>query len=205
MNILVLNSGSSNLKFQLIATDPGRKAEDKDERLCRGQIEKIGGESIIELAPYKGAKQKLAASLADIRVALEYIVRWITSDSCGLPQKLALTDIHAVGHRVVHGGERFSQSVLITEEVLNGIEECIELAPLHNPDNIKGILAARELFGEKLPQVAVFDTAFHQSLPERSYLYAIPYELYQRYRIRRYGFHGTSHRYVSGRYGALRG
>lgn len=205
MNILVLNSGSSNLKFQLIATDPGQMAENKDERLCRGQIENIGGESILELEPYKRAKLRLTASLGGIGAALHYIVRWITSDACGLPQKLDLTDIHAVGHRVVHGGERFSESVLITDAVLKGIEECIELAPLHNPDNIKGILAAREVFGEKLPQVAVFDTAFHHSLPERSYLYAIPLELYERHKIRRYGFHGTSHRYVSGRYSELQG
>src|SRR5690348_5889430 len=136
---------------------------------------------------------------------LQYIVRWITSEGCGLSRKLDLTDIHEVGHRVVHGGERFSESVLITDQVQKGIEDCSELAPLHNPDNIKGILAARELFGEKVPQVAVFDTAFHQSLPESSYLYAIPYELYERHQIRRYGFHGTSHRYISGRYSELRG
>src|SRR5689334_219349 len=205
MNILVLNSGSSNLKFQLIATNPGQVSKNKDERLCRGQIENIGGESIVELDAYRAEKRKLALSLADIGAALQYIVRWITSEGCGLSRKMDLTDIHAVGHRVVHGGERFSESVLITDQVLKGIEDCSELAPLHNPDNIKGILAARELFGEKVPQVAVFDTAFHQSLPESSYLYAIPYELYERHQIRRYGFHGTSHRYISGRYSELRG
>jgi acetate kinase len=113
-------------------------------------------------------------------------------------------DVHAVGHRVVHGGERFSESAVITDDVLKGIESCIELAPLHNPNNIKGILAARSLFGPGTPQVAVFDTAFHHSLPEYAYLYAIPYHLYRRHRIRRYGFHGTSHRYVAYRYRKLR-
>jgi acetate kinase len=113
--------------------------------------------------------------------------------------------VHAVGHRVVHGGERFTHSVLITEDVLRGIKDCIDLAPLHNPANIKGIVAAREVFGAGLPQVAVFDTAFHQSLPERAFLYALPYQFYRRHRIRRYGFHGTSHRYVAYRYRQLRG
>jgi len=114
-------------------------------------------------------------------------------------------DVHAVGHRVVHGGELFKESALIDEHVLKGIEDCIDLAPLHNPNNIKGILAARELFGKDVPQVAVFDTSFHHSLPEQAYLYAVPYHLYRRHRIRRYGFHGTSHRYVAFRYRALRG
>jgi acetate kinase len=117
----------------------------------------------------------------------------------------SVADIQAVGHRVVHGGEHFRHSVLIDTEVLRAIEDCIELAPLHNPTNIKGIQAAREVLGSGLPQVAVFDTAFHQTLPEQAYLYAIPYQLYRRYRIRRYGFHGTSHRYVAYRYRQLKG
>jgi len=131
-------------------------------------------------------------------------VRWACSEA-GIAQIQSVADIHAVGHRVVHGGERFTQSVAIDDAVLRGIEDCIELAPLHNPTNIKGIVAAREVFGNGLPQVAVFDTAFHQTLPEHAYLYAIPYQLYRRYRIRRYGFHGTSHRYVAYRYRQLRG
>src|ERR1019366_6792409 len=113
-------------------------------------------------------------------------------------------DIHAVGHRVVHGGELFSESALIDSKVLQDIEDCIDLAPLHNPNNIKGIVAARELFGKDVPQVAVFDTSFHHSIPEQAFLYALPYHLYRRHRIRRYGFHGTSHRYVASRYRALR-
>ena len=118
----------------------------------------------------------------------------------GIDEIKSLADIHAVGHRVVHGGEKFTESALITDEVLRGIEDCIELAPLHNPANIKGILAAREIFGQGITQVAVFDTAFHQTLPEKAYLYALPYQLYRRHKIRRYGFHGTSHRYVAYRY-----
>ncbi|HEY7390558.1 MAG TPA: acetate kinase, partial [Bryobacteraceae bacterium] len=115
------------------------------------------------------------------------------------------SDLHAAGHRVVHGGELFHESVIITNDVLKGIEECIDLAPLHNPQNLKGILGVREVFGDKMPQAAVFDTAFHTSIPEHAYLYALPYHLYRRHRIRRYGFHGTSHRYVAYRYRALRG
>src|SRR5262249_20590128 len=113
-------------------------------------------------------------------------------------------DINAVGHRIVHGGERFRKSTLITDEVVRGIEECIELAPLHNPANVKGIIATREIFGPALPQAAVFDTAFHHTLPEQAFLYALPYQFYRRHRLRRYGFHGTSHRYVAYRYRQLR-
>jgi acetate kinase len=140
--------------------------------------------------------------LRDTRAAVELIVRWACSDS-GVSQIRSIADVHAIGHRVVHGGERFTQSALITDEVLHGIEDCIDLAPLHNPTNIKGIAAAREVFGSGLPQVAVFDTAFHQTLPEHAFLYALPYQLYRRHRIRRYGFHGTSHRYVAYRYRQL--
>src|SRR5205807_2013880 len=116
----------------------------------------------------------------------------------------SVADVHAVGHRVVHGGERFTHSVLITDEVLRGIEDCIDLAPLHNPANIAGITAAREVLGPGIAQAAVFDTAFHQTLPEHAYLYALPYQLYRRHRVRRYGFHGTSHRYVAYRYRQIR-
>ena len=205
MNVLVLNSGSSSLKFQIIATDPDRIKEYRDERLCRGEVERTGGEAIVTFQAGKNAKHKFTASLRDISAALEYLVRYIASDQSGVPEIRSTADIHAVGHRVVHGGEQFAESVLIDDKVLQGIEDCIDLAPLHNPDNIKGIVAARELFGRDTPQVAVFDTAFHHSIPDQAYLYAIPYHFYRRYRIRRYGFHGTSHRYVAFRYRALRG
>jgi len=203
MNILVLNSGSSSLKFQLIATDIGRIAEDRDERLCRGQIEQIGGEAIIAVQTQGKARKKFTASLSDVSAALEYLVRWILSDESEISEVQALADIHAVGNRVVHGGELFADSILITDEVLKGIEECVDLAPLHNPNNIKGILAVQKVFGPKLPQVAVFDTSYHHSIPEHAYLYAVPYHLYRRHHIRRYGFHGTSHRYVADRYRSI--
>jgi len=205
MNVLVLNAGSSNLKFQLIATDRDAMATNKDIRLCRGQIDRFGGEAVIALLMRDGSRRKFAASTRDMQTSLECLMQRIASDASGIAEIRALSDVHAVGHRVVHGGELFGNSTLITDEVLKGIEDCIELAPLHNPDNITGILAARQVFGPKLPQVAVFDTAFHHSIPEHAYLYAIPYHLSRRHRIRRYGFHGTSHRYVAERYQVLRG
>jgi acetate kinase len=204
MNILVLNCGSSSVKFQIIATDLDLIADNRDLRLARGSLERVGGEAIVSLQSEGKEAQRSTAKLRDTRAAVELIVRWACSEA-GIAQIQSVADIHAVGHRVVHGGERFTQSVAIDDAVLRGIEDCIELAPLHNPTNIKGIVAAREVFGNGLPQVAVFDTAFHQTLPEHAYLYAIPYQLYRRYRIRRYGFHGTSHRYVAYRYRQLRG
>jgi len=202
MNILVLNCGSSTVKFQIIATDLDMIAANGDQRLARGSLERIGGEAVLSLQAESGPKQLSTAALRDTRAAVEWILRWACSND-GPPQIRSVADINAVGHRVVHGGEHFKQSVKIDEEVMRAIEDCIELAPLHNPTNIKGIQAARDVFGSGLPQVAVFDTAFHQTLPEQAYLYAIPYQLYRRYRIRRYGFHGTSHRYVAYRYRQL--
>lgn len=204
MNILVLNCGSSSLKFQLISTDLERIAQNSDRRLAYGQIERIGGAAILTFTADGKKPEISAAPIKDIRTALETILRWISSENSGISDIKSLADIHAVGHRVVHGGEKFTQSSLITDEVLDGIEDCIELAPLHNPANIKGILAAREILGKGIPQAAVFDTAFHQTLPDYSYLYALPYQLYRRHKIRRYGFHGTSHRYVAYRYRNIR-
>ena len=204
MNVLILNCGSSTVKFQLIATDLDEISRNADRRLARGVVERIGGEAIVTTKVEGRAQQRSTANLRDMRAAVDYIIRWATSEAAGIDCVRSVADIHAVGHRVVHGGERFTHSVLITDEVLDGIEDMIELAPLHNPANIKGIQAALELFGPGLPQVAVFDTAFHQTLPERAYLYAIPYQFYRRYKVRRYGFHGTSHRYVAYRYRLLR-
>jgi acetate kinase len=204
MNVLVLNCGSSSVKFQLIATDLEQIADNSDRRLARGNIERIGGEAIVLLESSGRDAERSTATLRDPRAAVELIIRWACSDDSGIDEIKSIADIHAVGHRVVHGGERFTQSVVITDEVLRGIEDCIELAPLHNPTNIKGIIAAREVFGGGLPQVAVFDTAFHQTLPEHAFLYALPYQLYRRHRVRRYGFHGTSHRYVAYRFRQLR-
>src|SRR3954451_10545256 len=205
MNVLVLNSGSTSLKFQVIATDLEHIQQDKDERICRGDVEGIGGEGIVRLRYRDEPVRTFTAPLRDVNAALDCIVRYLVSERSGIPEIKSTADVHAVGHRVVHGGELFKESTLIDDRVLKGIEDCIDLAPLHNPNNVKGILAARELFGKDLPQVAVFDTSFHHSIPEQAYLYAIPYHLYRRHRIRRYGFHGTSHRYVAFRYRALRG
>jgi acetate kinase len=205
MNILVLNCGSSSLKFQLIATDVDAIAKNADQRLAKGEIERIGGEAIITLRSGDNPPKRSTAPVRDHRAAVDFILKWTASDQSGIEGIKTVADINAVGHRVVHGGERFRQSVVITNEVMAGIEECIELAPLHNPANIKGIMAARDVFGPGLPQVAVFDTAFHQTLPEEAFLYALPYQLYRRHRIRRYGFHGTSHRYVAYRYRQLLG
>jgi acetate kinase len=203
MNVLVLNLGSSSLKFQVIATDLEQIKQYKDDRICRGEVEGIGGEAIIHFQYRKQNAQTFTAPLRDVGSALDYVVRYLTSDHSGVSEIRSTADVHAVGHRVVHGGERFTESALIDDQVLKGIEDCIDLAPLHNPNNIKGIMAAREIFGTAVPQVAVFDTSFHHTLPDQAYLYAIPYHLYRRHRIRRYGFHGTSHRYVAFRYRAL--
>src|SRR5512132_2796069 len=205
MNVLVLNCGSSSVKFQLIGTDLERIEQNSDERLAHGIIERIGGAGVITFTAQGGTLPRSAAPVRDTRAAVEMLLRWIVLDESGVSGISSIADIHAVGHRVVHGGERFTRSALITDEVLRGIEDCIDLAPLHNPANIEGITAARASLGAGLPQVAVFDTAFHQTLPDHAYLYALPYQLYRRHRIRRYGFHGTSHRYVAYRYRTLRG
>lgn len=202
MNILVLNCGSSSLKFQIISTDLEKIANNADIRLAEGHIERIGGAGLITFKAKGKEPHRSAAPVRDIKTALETVLRWI-SETADIEGINSLADIQAIGHRVVHGGEKFKQSVIITEEVLRGIEDCIELAPLHNPANIKGITAAREIFGKAIPQAAIFDTAFHQTLPETSYLYALPYQFYRRHKIRRYGFHGTSHRYISYRYRTL--
>jgi len=195
VNVLVLNAGSSSLKFQLIATDLDRIMENDDQRLCRGEIDHLGKEAefTVHIGEYEHKKKE---EILDLHAAVEKLLRWLTS-------KETPAGVDAIGHRVVHGGELFSESALITDDVLKGIQECVELAPLHNPNNIDGILAARKAFGPELPQVAVFDTAFHHTLPKHAYIYAIPYELYEKHRIRRYGFHGTSHRYVAHRYRQL--
>lgn len=204
MNILVLNAGSSSLKFQLIRTDPESLARDEDQRLAGGMIDRIGGQALLTFEAAGQAPRREAASVRDHRAAVDRVLRWLTSPDSGVPID-GVREIDAVGHRVVHGGEYFRRSVLIDDEVLRRIEDTIELAPLHNPHNLRGIQATREALGPGVPQAAVFDTAFHHTLPERAYLYAIPYSLYRRYRIRRYGFHGTSHRYVAYRYRNLTG
>ena len=205
MNVLVLNCGSSSLKFQIIETDLDLIDKDTDKQKAKGLIERIGSQALITLQAAGKPAIKQAAPLRDHRAALDYITRWMISAEAQVPGIQSLADIHAVGHRVVHGAEKFKKSLVITDEVIDGIEDVIELAPLHNPANLKGIYAARELFGPGIPMVAVFDTAFHSTMAETSYLYALPYQLYRRHKIRRYGFHGTSHRYVAYRYRQLTG
>jgi acetate kinase len=204
MNVLVLNCGSSSVKFRLIATDLDLIAQNADRRIAKGTIERIGGEAIIRLQVEGHEPQRSTSSLRDITAAVDFIARWAASPQSGIEEIKSSADIQAIGHRVVHGGERFKESVLITDEVVRAVEDCIDLAPLHNPANLTGISATRKLFGAGLPQVAVFDTAFHQTLPDHAFLYALPYQLYRRYRLRRYGFHGISHRYVAYRYRVIR-
>ncbi len=205
MNVLVLNAGSSSLRFQLISTDVDRIASDTDERLARGVVERIGGAAVLRFQAQGGRTYNESAPVRNHTEALDRVLKWLVSTEHGDPVLQTSADIQAVGHRVVHGGELFRQSVLIDEEVRKGLEEIIDLAPLHNPHNLKGIQAARSALGDGVPQAAVFDTSFHATLPDYAYLYAIPYSLYRRHRIRRYGFHGTSHRYVAYRYRRLTG
>ena len=204
MNILVLNAGSSSVKFQLIGTDALAIANDAERRLARGQIERIGGEAILTLTATNRVTTKTTAPIRDHASAVERIIAWLVSEDSGGAIG-SVGDIDAVGHRVVHGGERFTHSTRVDDIVRRELEDLIELAPLHNPHNIRGITAAVAALGAAVPQVAVFDTAFHHSLPETAYIYAIPYQLYRRHRVRRYGFHGTSHRYVAYRYRQLTG
>jgi acetate kinase len=203
MHVLVLNCGSSTVKFQIIETDQELIGDDSDRALAKGVIERIGTQALISFQAFGQPKVRTAEPVRDHRAAIDKVLRWIISPSSQIANINSLGDIHAVGHRVVHGGERFQRSVRVDDDVLDGIEDCIELAPLHNPANLKGIRAAVELLGPGMPQVAVFDTAFHSTMPEESYLYAIPYQLYRRYKMRRYGFHGTSHRYIAYRYRRL--
>ncbi len=204
MNVLVLNVGSSSVKFQLVRTDDDRLLSNTDERLARGIIERIGGEAIYTYQPARGEPQRGSIPMPDHRSTLGHLLSWLTGDGSG-PALGSVGEIDAVGHRVVHGGELFKRSVLITPDVIRGIEDNMDLAPLHNPANLRGIAATREVLGAGTPQVAVFDTAFHHTLPPHAYLYAIPYQLYRRHSVRRYGFHGTSHRYVANRWRKLTG
>ncbi|HHT23516.1 MAG TPA: acetate kinase [Bacteroidales bacterium] len=190
MKILVLNCGSSSVKYKLLNM-PSR------EELASGGIEKVGMKgSFMKHTRPDGKKVILEGEVLEHQIAIEYILGVLTCEKHGCIK--SLEEIDAIGHRVVHGGERFNSSVVITDEVIKQIEACIDIAPLHNPPNLAGIAAIKELLPE-VPQVAVFDTAFHQTMPDYAYMYGIPYALYKKYGIRRYGFHGTSHRYVSKR------
>lgn len=189
MNVLVINCGSSSLKYQLISTDT-------EEVLAKGLCERIGIDGSHTYQPKGSDKIKKEVAMPNHTVAVQLVIAALTDSENGVIK--SLDEIDAVGHRIVHGGEKFSKSVVITEEVLAAIEECNDLAPLHNPANLIGVRSCQELM-PNVPMVAVFDTAFHQTMPEKAYLYGIPYEYYEKYKVRRYGFHGTSHDYVSKR------
>ncbi len=195
MKILVLNCGSSSVKFQVIETSVEMIQANADRTLARGAVEKIGlSDSRLSLdVPGRRTYQEISEIL-EHRTAVERVLRVLCHPEHGVIA--STSEIEAVGHRVVHGGEKFASSVLVTPEVEAGIEECVVLAPLHNPHNLRGLHAAQELL-PNVPHVAVFDTAFHQSMPPRAFIYGLPYELYRRHGIRRYGFHGTSHRFVA--------
>ncbi len=196
MNVLVINCGSSSLKFQLIDAE-------SEKLIAKGLCERIAipGSRLV-YTPASGEKKITEKEMKDHRDAIRLVLEALTDPESGVIDSLSCID--AVGHRIVHGGEHFAGSTLITDEVKEAIRECCELAPLHNPANLIGIEACEALMGN-VPMVGVFDTAFHQTMPEEAYLYGIPYRYYRDYKIRRYGFHGTSHAYVSGRAAALLG
>lgn len=190
MKVLVLNCGSSSIKYKLFDMD-------HKEVIAQGGIEKIGLKgSFLKLTLPDGGKKILEKDIPEHTVGVEFILNTLISPEYGAIK--SLDEINAVGHRMVHGGEKFSESVLLTQEVLDAFTACNDLAPLHNPANLKGVNAISAILPD-VPQIGVFDTAFHQTMPDYAYLYAVPYELYKKYGVRRYGFHGTSHRYVSKR------
>jgi acetate kinase len=196
MRVLVLNCGSSSVKFQLIETDGEEATAGRDRALARGAVDNIGGTAILRYEAGEAPPVRETAEILEHKVAVERVLALLTRGGTGVIGDRS--EIDAVGHRVVHGGEHFRSSTLIDEKVLRAIEECFDMAPLHNPPNVKGYRAARDLLGD-IPHVAVFDTSFHQTMEPTAFLYGLPYVLYQRHGIRRYGFHGTSHRFVSRR------
>jgi acetate kinase len=208
MNILVLNCGSSSLKFQIIETDSEKIKTNSDKELAKGLIEKVGSnEAVISfnVTGHNESKYQTVVPIADHKVALASVIEWLMKPTTHIDGVKGLQDIHAIGHRTVHGSETFNKSIKIDAAVIKELEANIELAPLHNPANLKGISAAYEVFGKDAPQVGIFDTAFHSTMPMYSFLYGIPFEYYQKYKVRKYGFHGTSHRYIAIRYRALTG
>ena len=189
MNVLVINCGSSSLKFQLINAET-------EKVLAKGLCERIGIDGRLTYQPAGGEKEKSDLAMPAHTEAIQFVIDALTNEKTGVVK--SLDEIGAVGHRLVHGGEKFASSVVITDEVKKAVEECNDLAPLHNPANLIGVAACEKLM-PGTPMVAVFDTAFHQTMPEKAYMYGLPYEYYEKYKVRRYGFHGTSHSFVSKR------
>ena len=189
MNVLVINCGSSSLKYQLIDSE-------SEAVLAKGLCERIGIDGRLTYQPAGGEKEKSDLAMPTHTEAIQFVIDALTNEKTGVVK--SLDEIGAVGHRLVHGGEKFASSVVITDEVKKAVEECNDLAPLHNPANLIGVAACEKLM-PGTPMVAVFDTAFHQTMPEKAYMYGLPYEYYEKYKVRRYGFHGTSHSFVSKR------
>lgn len=197
MKVLVINAGSSSLKYQLLDTESG-------EVMAKGLCERIGIDGVLTHTGNKSdEKFKFDIAMPTHKEAIQSVINILLDPEKGVIS--SMSEIDAVGHRVVHGGEFFSDSVIITEKVIKAIEDCVPLAPLHNPPNLTGIEACREVMGPDVPMVAVFDTAFHQTMPEKAYMYGIPYEYYDKYKVRKYGFHGTSHSFVSQKVAELLG
>ena len=195
MKVLVVNCGSSSIKYQLINME-------NEEVMAKGYLEKIGLPDSFLTHKVNGEKYRIEKVITNHEEGIKLVLDQLLDENYGVIKDLK--EIDAVGHRVVHGGEKFSDSVIITDEVIDAMKECIPLAPLHNPAGITGIEACKKVL-PNVPMVGVFDTAFHQTIPEEAYIYAIPYEYYEKYRIRKYGFHGTSHKFVSRRVAELMG
>lgn len=195
MNVLVINCGSSSLKYQVIDSET-------EKVLAKGLCERIGIDGRLVYTPAGGEKEISNLDMPTHKQAIQYVINALTNDKTGVIK--SLDEIGAVGHRLVHGGEKFACSTLITDEVIKAVEECSDLAPLHNPANLIGVHACQELM-PNTPMAGVFDTAFHQTMPLEAYMYGIPYEYYENYRVRKYGFHGTSHSFVSKRTAELLG
>ncbi len=197
MKILVINAGSSSLKYQLIDME-------NEQMLCKGNCERIGMEmGLFGHKTADGRSKNIEVPMKDHTAAFEQVKNALTDEEVGVIK--SLDEVSAIGHRIVQGGSLFSESVLVDEKVIEGIESLIPLAPLHNAAHVQGIRACRAVFGEDVPEVVVFDTAFHSTMPPEAYMFAIPYEYYEKYHVRRYGFHGTSHRYVSHRCAEMMG
>ncbi len=195
MNVLVINCGSSSLKYQVIDSET-------EQVLAKGLCERIGIDGRLSYTPAGGEKEESDLPMPTHKQAIQYVIDALTNEKTGIIK--SLDEIGAVGHRLVHGGERFSQSILIDDEVIQAVEDVSDLAPLHNPANLIGVRACRELMPDT-PMAGVFDTAFHQTMPREAYMYGVPYEYYEKYKVRKYGFHGTSHSFVSARLAEILG
>jgi acetate kinase len=205
MKLLIFNCGSSSVKFQVIELEAGPARQPQDRRLARGLVERIGGEATCTFVAPSGETSRATASLASHEAAVHAILQWLEGVPDAAMGKPLLQELDAIGHRIVHGGERFGAAALLDDGVIAALADLEELAPLHNPPAIRAIRACRAALGPSTPMVAAFDTAFHQTLPDYAASYALPYELARRHRIRRYGFHGLAHGYLAARYAELTG